>query len=178
MDEKFGSLEQTLGQLTVDVSKLKGQRRHTSTTGRHWHHRVAARTTGRRDNSIDIDSRRCCLNFPGVREPIRDEYRVNTDVIVSAPTECSSSLSRETRNAVSASERSDQPRLLVLMGPSSGSCSDEKGSESRQSGPHDEGARSRSATGKEKASFKNGELQGEDKLHSSQRSQQERHSNN
>ena len=33
-------------------------------------------------NSIDMVSRRCNLKFLGVREPTRDNYRANADMIV------------------------------------------------------------------------------------------------
>ena len=42
-------------------------------------------------NSIDTVSRRCSLKFLGVREPTRDNYRANADLIVDVLNECSSS---------------------------------------------------------------------------------------
>ena len=42
-------------------------------------------------NSIDTVSRRCSLKFLGVREPTRDNYRANADVVVDVLNECSSS---------------------------------------------------------------------------------------
>ena len=43
-------------------------------------------------SSLDVDSRRCNLKFLGVREPTRDNYRANVNVIVDALNdECSSS---------------------------------------------------------------------------------------
>ena len=92
MDEKFGSLERTLGQLTADVNKLKqyvGKDREDIQLLQEDNDKIVQRLEQLEQelNSLDVDSRRCSLKFLGVREP----KRANVDVIVDALNECSSS---------------------------------------------------------------------------------------
>ena len=108
MDEKFGSLERTLGQLTADVNKLKqyvGKDREDIQLLQEDNDKIVQRLEQLEEelNSLDVDSRRCNLKFLGVREPTRDNYRdnyranyrdnyrANVNVIVDALIECSSS---------------------------------------------------------------------------------------
>ena len=96
MDEKFGSLEQTLGQLTADVSRLKqyvGRDREDIQPLQEDNDNIRQRLERLEQelNSIDMVSRRCNLKFLGVREPTRDNYGENTDVVVDVLNECSSS---------------------------------------------------------------------------------------
>ena len=71
-------------------------------------------------NSIDMVSRRCNLKFLGVREPARDNYRANADVVVDVLNECSSSRTWhhsdiERAHRIGARrQRSDQPRPLIV----------------------------------------------------------------
>ena len=93
MDEKFGNLEQTLGQLTADVSRLKqyvGRDREDIQLLQEDNDNIRQRLE-QELNSIDMVSRRCNLKFLGVREPTRDNYRANADVVVDVLNECSSS---------------------------------------------------------------------------------------
>ena len=81
MDEKFGSLEQTLGQLTADVSRLKqyvGRDREDIQLLQEDNDNIMQRLE-QELNSIDMISRRCNLKFLGVREPTRDNYRANAE---------------------------------------------------------------------------------------------------
>ena len=70
-------------------------------------------------HSLDVDSRRCNLKFLGVREPTRDNYRANVNVIVDALNECSSSRTWEHSDIQRAHrlgarrQRSGQPRPLI-----------------------------------------------------------------
>ena len=71
-------------------------------------------------NSIDMVSRRCNLKCLGVREPTRNNYRANADVIVDILNECSSSqtwhysdIDRAHRIGARR-QRSDQPRPLIV----------------------------------------------------------------
>ena len=96
MDEKFGSLEQTLGQLTADVSRLKqyvGRDREDIQLLQEDNDNIMQRLERLEQelNSIDMISCRCNLKFLRVREPTRDNYRANADVIVDVLNECSSS---------------------------------------------------------------------------------------
>ena len=96
MDEKFGSLERTLGQLTADVNKLKqyvGKDREDIQLLQEDSDKILQRLEQLEQelNSLDVDSRRCNLKFLGVKEPTRDNYRANVNVIVDALNECSSS---------------------------------------------------------------------------------------
>ena len=96
MDEKFGSLEQTLGQLTANVSRLKlyvGRDREDIQQLQEDNDNTMQRLERLEQelNSIDMISRRCNLKFPGVREPTRDNYRTNADVVVDVLNECSCS---------------------------------------------------------------------------------------
>ena len=90
MDEKFGSLERTLGQLTADVNKLKqyvGKDREDTQLLQEDSDKIVQRLERleQKLNSLDVDSRRCSLKFLGVREPTRDNYRANVNVIADAP---------------------------------------------------------------------------------------------
>ena len=72
MDEKFGSLEQTLGQLTADVSRLKpyvGRDREDIQLLQEDNDNIRQRLERLEQelNSIDMISRRCNLKFRGVR---------------------------------------------------------------------------------------------------------------
>ena len=96
MDEKFGSLERTLGQLTADVNRLKqyvSKDREDIQLLQEDNDKIVQRLEQLEQelNSLDVDSWRCSLKFPGVREPTRDNYRANVNVIVDALNECSSS---------------------------------------------------------------------------------------
>ena len=87
IDEKFGSLEQTLGQLTADVSRVKqyiGRDREGIQLLQEDNDNVMHRLERLEQelNSVDMVSRRCNLKFLGVREPTRDNYRANADMIV------------------------------------------------------------------------------------------------
>ena len=84
MDEKFGSLEQTQGQLTADVSRLKqyvGRDREDIQLLQEDNDNIRQRLERLEQelNSIDMISRRCNLKFLGVREPTRDNYRANAE---------------------------------------------------------------------------------------------------
>ena len=65
-------------------------------------------------------SRRCNLKFLGVREPTRDNYGANADVVVDVLNECSSSRTWhhsdiERAHRIGAHrQRSDQPRPLIV----------------------------------------------------------------
>ena len=65
-------------------------------------------------------SRRCNLKFLGVREPTRDNYGANADVVVDVLNGCSSSPTRHHSDIVRAHrtgarrQRSDQPRPLIV----------------------------------------------------------------
>ena len=96
MDEKFGSLERTLGQLTADVNRLKqyvGKDREGIKLLQEDNDKIVQRLEQLEQelNSLDVDSWRCDLKFLGVREPTRDNDRANVNVIVDALNECSSS---------------------------------------------------------------------------------------
>ena len=96
MDEKFGSLERTLGQLTADVNRLKqyvGKDREGIKLLQEDNDKTVQRLERLEQelNSLDVDSWRCDLKFLGVREQTRDNYRANVNVIVDALNECSSS---------------------------------------------------------------------------------------
>ena len=71
MDEKFGSLERTLGQLTEDVNKLKqyvGKDREDTQLLQEDNDKIVQRLERLEQelNSLDVDSRRCYLKFLGV----------------------------------------------------------------------------------------------------------------
>ena len=68
MDEKFGSLEQTLGQLTADVSRLRqyvGRDREDIELLQEDDDNIMQKLE-QELNSTDMVSRRCNLNFLGV----------------------------------------------------------------------------------------------------------------
>ena len=118
MDEEFGSLEQTLGQLTADVSRLKqyvGREREDIQQLQEDNDNILQRLE-QKLNSINMVSRRCNLKFLGVREPTRDNYRANADVIVDVLNECSSSRTwhhsdiERVHRIGALRQRSDQPR--------------------------------------------------------------------
>ena len=122
MDEKFGNLEQTLGQLTADVSRLKqyvGTDREDIQQLQEDNDNVMQQLE-QELNSIDMISRRCNLKFLGVREPTRDNYRANADVVVDVLNECSSSRTWhhsdiERAHRIGARrQRSDQQRPLIV----------------------------------------------------------------
>ena len=117
MDEKFGSLERTLGQLTADVNKLKqyvGKDREDIQLLQEDNDKIVQRLEQLEQelNSLDVDSRRCNLKFLGVRKPTRDN--------VDALNECSSSRTWEhsdiqrTHRIGARRQGSDQPRPLVV----------------------------------------------------------------
>ena len=115
MDEKFGSLERTLGQLTADVNKLKQyvgkDREDIIQLLQEDNDKIVQRLEQLEQelNSLDVDSRRCNLKFLGVRKPTRDN--------VDALNECSSSRTWEhsdIQRAHRLGERSDQPRPLIV----------------------------------------------------------------
>ncbi len=125
MDEKFGSLERTLGQLTADVNKLKqyvGKDRKDIQLLQEDNDKIVQRLEQLEQelNSLDVDSRRCNLKFLGVREPTRDNYGANVNVIVDSLNECSSSRTWEHSDIQRAHrlgarrQRSDQPRPLIV----------------------------------------------------------------
>ena len=125
MDEKFGSLERTLGQLTSDVNKLKqyvGKDREDIQLRQEDDVKIVQRLEQLEQelNSLDVDSRRCNLKFLGVREPTRDNYRANVNEIVDALNECHSSRTWEHSDIQRAHrigarrQGSDQPRPLVV----------------------------------------------------------------
>ena len=125
MDEKFGSLERTLGQLTADVNKLKqyvGKDREDIQLLQEDDVKIVQRLEQLQQelNSLHVDSRRCNLKFLGVREPTRDNYRANVNEIVDALNECSSSRTWEHSDIQRAHrigarrQGSDQPRPLVV----------------------------------------------------------------
>ena len=93
MDEKFGSLERILGQLTADVNRFKryvGREREDIQLLQKDNDNIKQQLE-QEMNSIDMVSRRCNLKFLGVREPARDNYRANADVVVDVLNECCSS---------------------------------------------------------------------------------------
>ena len=125
MDEKFGNLEHTLGQLIADVSRLKqyvGRDREDIQPLQEDNDNIRQRLERLEQelNSIDMISRRCNLKFLGVREPTRDKYRANTDVVVDVLNECCSSRTWhhsdiERAHRIGAHrQRSDQPRPLIV----------------------------------------------------------------
>ena len=125
MDEKFGSLEQTLGQLTADVSRLKqyvGRDREDIQLLQEDNDNIMQRLERLEQelNSTDMVSRIYSLKFFGVREPTRDNYRAHADVIVIVLNECSSSRTWhhsdiERAHRVGARrQRIDQPRPLIV----------------------------------------------------------------
>jgi len=125
MDEKFGSLERTLGQLTADVNKLKqyvGKDREDIQLLQEDDVKIVQRLEQLEQelNSLDVDSWRCDLKFLGVKEPTRDNYRANVNEIVDALNECSSSRTWEHSDIQRAHrigarrQGSDQPRPLVV----------------------------------------------------------------
>ena len=121
MDEKFGSLEQTLGQLTADVSRFEkyvGMDREDIQLLQEDNDNIMQRLERLEQelNSVDMVSRRCNLKFLGVREPTRDNYRANADMIVDVLNECSSSRTwhhsdiERVHRIGALRQRSDQPR--------------------------------------------------------------------
>ena len=124
MDEKFGNLEHTLGQLTADVSRLKqyvGRDREDIQLLQEDNNNIRQRLERLEQelNSIDMVSRRCDLKCLGVREPTRNNYRANADVIVDVLNECTSSRTWhhsdvERAHRIDARrQRSDQPRPSI-----------------------------------------------------------------
>ena len=122
MDEKFGSLEQTLGQLTADVSRLRqyvGRDREDIELLQEDDDNIMQKLE-QELNSTDMVSRRCNLKFLGVREPARDNYRANADVVVDVLNECSSSRTwhhsdiERARRIGARRQRSDQPRPVIV----------------------------------------------------------------
>ena len=125
MDEKSGNLEHTLGQLIADVSRLKqyvGRDREDIQPLQEDNDNIRQRLERLEQelSSIDMISRRCNLKFLGVREPTRDKYRANTDVVVDVLNECCSSRTWhhsdiERAHRIGAHrQRSDQPRPLIV----------------------------------------------------------------
>ena len=86
MDEKFGSLERILGQLTADVNRFKryvGREREDIQLLQEDNNTMQRLERLEQElNSIDMVSRRCNLKFLAVRERTGDNYRANADVIV------------------------------------------------------------------------------------------------
>ena len=125
MDEKVESLQQTLGQLTADWSRLKqnvGRNREDIQLLQEDNDNIMQRLERLEQelNSTDMVSRRYSLKFFGVREPTRDNYIANADVIVDVLNEWSSSRTWHRSDVERAHrigarrQRSDQPRPVIV----------------------------------------------------------------
>ena len=125
MDDNFGRLDRTLGQLLEDVVGLKtAVQQHKEDIRELQEDRD--KVTHRLDriekelDSLERLSKHCNLKFLGVTEGLRENYRTSIERIVDILNECSSSRTWDKSDIETAHrigdrrQRSDQPRPLIV----------------------------------------------------------------
>ena len=125
MDDNFGRLDRTLGQLLEDVVGLKTAVQQDKEDIRELQE-DRDNVTHRLDriekelDSLERLSKHCNLKFLGVTEGLRENYRTSIERIVDILNECSSSRTWNKSDIETAHrigdrrQRSDQPRPLIV----------------------------------------------------------------
>ena len=125
MEENFGRLDHTLGQLTEDVVRLKTalhQDREDIQDLQEENANLKHRLDSLEQelNSLEMISRRCNLKFLGVTEMVPENYKTTVQRIIDILNECASSRTWTESDIERAHRigdrrhRSDQPRPLIV----------------------------------------------------------------